>query len=272
MSATILVIEDNATNLELMSYVLKAFGHTALSARDGEEGIELAYRQLPDLIVCDVQLPKKDGYAIARELKSDQSLRNIPLVAVTALAMVGDRDKVLSAGFDGYIPKPIEPDTFVGLIDAFLRPEIRSTLQIPRETYTEEQHPDVAKRGTILVVDNVKDNISLMFSTLEPFGYDLVTAGTMEEGLALAHQSHPDLILSDVHMPDGDGYTFLRAAKANEDLTRIPFILISSTVWPAHDRDDSMRFGASKFIVRPIEPEALLAEIEACLKERKQGV
>lgn len=121
MQARILIIEDNPQNMELMSYLLRAFGHIVLSASDGAEGIEMARREMLDLIVCDIHLPGVDGYEVANHLKKHPVLRQLPLVAVTALAMVGDRDKVLSAGFDGYIDKPIEPEKFVGQIEAFLK-------------------------------------------------------------------------------------------------------------------------------------------------------
>src|SRR5918999_3982372 len=125
MAARILVVEDNPANLDLMAYLLKAFGYTPLTAQDGEEGLEIARQEEPDLIICDVQLPKLDGYEVARWLKSHPRLRTIPLVAVTALAMVGDRDKVLAAGFDGYIAKPINPQTFVEQVEHFLQADRR---------------------------------------------------------------------------------------------------------------------------------------------------
>lgn len=120
MPPKVLIIEDNPANLELMTYLLKAFGHDTLSARDGEAGLEAARSGLPDLIVCDIQIPGIDGLEVARRLKRDPVLGKIPLVAVTAYAMVGDRDKVMAAGFDGYIAKPIEPARFVGQLEIFL--------------------------------------------------------------------------------------------------------------------------------------------------------
>ena len=120
--ARVLLIEDNPDNLELMTYLLEAFGHTTLAARDGRAGIEAVVRERPDLVVCDIQLPLADGYVVARELKADPVLSTIPLVAVTALAMVGDRDRVLAAGFDGYVSKPIDPRRFVAELEAYLRP------------------------------------------------------------------------------------------------------------------------------------------------------
>ncbi len=120
MSARILVIEDNPTNLDLMAYVLKAVGHTVLTAATGEDGIRLALEELPDLILCDIQLPDRDGMEVARLLRCDPRLGGVPFVAVTALAMVGDRERILGAGFDGYIAKPIEPEQFIPALNGFL--------------------------------------------------------------------------------------------------------------------------------------------------------
>jgi CheY-like chemotaxis protein len=118
--ARILVIEDNPANLDLMVYLLDAFGHTPLAATDGEVGIALIQDEKPHLIICDIQLPKLSGYEVIQWLKQEPALRDIPILAVTAYAMVGDRDKVLAAGFDGYLTKPIQPETFVPQVESFL--------------------------------------------------------------------------------------------------------------------------------------------------------
>ena len=119
---------------------------------------------------------------------------------------------------------------------------------------------------TLLVVDNSPVNIELLRSTFEPFGYEIVAARSVTEGLALARRAQPDLILSDLHMPGADGFDFIRAVKASPELRAIPFVFISSTVWRDKDRTDGLALGAEKFIIRPIEPQALLKEVEACLK------
>jgi CheY-like chemotaxis protein len=116
----VLVIDDNPENLELMRYLLHAFGHITLSANNGEDGVATALREQPDIIVCDIDMPKLDGFGVVRALESDPAFGRTPLIAVTALAMVGDREKVLAAGFDGYIGKPIDPTKFVGDIETFL--------------------------------------------------------------------------------------------------------------------------------------------------------
>jgi CheY-like chemotaxis protein len=122
MATRILIIDDDPTNLELMSYLLRAAGHLVYTASDGALGIESARCNNPDLIACDMKMPGIDGYEVARRLKDDPALRAIPLVAVTSHAMVGDRDLALAAGFDGYLTNPIVPKTFVAQLEPFLKP------------------------------------------------------------------------------------------------------------------------------------------------------
>ena len=120
MSAKILIIEDNEQNMYLLTFLLKRHGHEVLQACDGRQGIELAQKENPDLILLDIQLPQMDGYAVAREIKTIRPLTEIPIVAVTSYAMVGDREKTVAAGCSGYIEKPINPDTFMEQIGEFL--------------------------------------------------------------------------------------------------------------------------------------------------------
>ena len=120
MRKKILVIEDNEQNLYLVTYLLEKNGYEVIQAHSGREGIELAGKTMPELILLDIQLPDIDGYEVAREMKRDPSLTHIPKVAVTSYAMPGDRERVLSVGCTGYIKKPIDPDTFVTEIEQHL--------------------------------------------------------------------------------------------------------------------------------------------------------
>jgi CheY-like chemotaxis protein len=120
MSIRVLVIEDNATNLDLMTYLLRSFGYSASSAQDGVAGLEAAKTGEYDLILTDILMPQLDGFEFAHLLRAEPGLARIPLVAVTALAMTGDRERILASGFDGYISKPIEPQVFKAQIDSFL--------------------------------------------------------------------------------------------------------------------------------------------------------
>lgn len=122
MKSRILLIEDNAQNRYLAKFLLEQGGHEVLQAETGAQGLEIAAEVLPDLILLDIQLPRMDGHAVARELKNDERLKSIPIVAVTSYAMAGDREKCFAAGAEGYIEKPIDPESFVAEVEEFLRP------------------------------------------------------------------------------------------------------------------------------------------------------
>lgn len=120
MSAKILVIEDNPTNLDLLTYLLRALGYEVSCATNALSGLEQARVDTYDLVLTDILMPEVDGFEFARRFRADAQLAHIPLVAVTALAMTGDRDKILACGFDGYISKPIDPQRFGAQIESFL--------------------------------------------------------------------------------------------------------------------------------------------------------
>lgn len=126
MTKTILLIEDNPQNQYLVTFLLEQRGYTVLQAETGSQGLKLAATANPDLILLDIQLPGMDGHAVAHALKGDPRLKVIPIVAVTSYAMVGDREKCLAAGAEGYIEKPIDPDSFVAEVERFLLGEVAS--------------------------------------------------------------------------------------------------------------------------------------------------
>jgi CheY-like chemotaxis protein len=121
MKPTLLIIEDNEQNLYLATYLLEQSGFKVASARSASEGIRLAGEIQPALIILDIQLPEMDGYTVARALRQNAALSDVPIVAVTSYAMVGDRERALEAGCNGYIEKPINPDTFRNQIEEHLK-------------------------------------------------------------------------------------------------------------------------------------------------------
>ena len=122
MPARVLLIEDNQQNRYLATFLLEQSGFLVTSAADGIRGIALAVQMLPDVILLDIQLPGLNGYDVARALRQNAVLTDVPIVAVTALALHGDRERALAAGCNGYLEKPIDPASFVASITSFLRP------------------------------------------------------------------------------------------------------------------------------------------------------
>ncbi len=126
MTPTILSIEDNEQNQYLLTFLLERQGYRVVPAADGREGIELAATLVPDLILLDIQLPCMDGHEVAGILRGLAALGEVPIVAVTSHAMVGDREKALEAGCTAYLEKPINPETFVEQLKSHGLPPIAS--------------------------------------------------------------------------------------------------------------------------------------------------
>jgi CheY-like chemotaxis protein len=126
MGARILLIEDNMHDRSLVAFLLKAFGHLPLVAATGAEGLELARSEDPDLILMDILMPGMDGYETLQAIRRDPELAGKRVVAVTILSSPGQREALLAAGFDGYIPKPLLPEEFADQLDEHVPAHLRS--------------------------------------------------------------------------------------------------------------------------------------------------
>lgn len=274
--ARILVIEDNPINLELMTYILRAWGHEPVEAHDGETGVTQALRDRPALIVCDIQLPGIDGYEVARRLKAEPALAGVPLIAVTAYAMVGDRERALRAGFDGHFAKPIDPAALMVELSRFLpgaSPTPPPQAPAPPSSSRSQRPVPVSLKApgpglVVLMVDDTEANLSFKLSLLEPAGYTVLTASGGDEALALARARHVDLIMADVVMSGGSGFELLRAVRADPALCSLPFIFLTATARDDGSRERGLALGADGYLVRPVEPEQLLSELRAHLGPR----
>ncbi len=122
MDRTVLVVEDNDLNMKLFHDVLEARGYNVLQAKDWMEGWRIARKHRPDLIIMDIQLPEVSGLEVTKWLKDDETLKSIPVIAVTAFAMAGDEAKIRDGGCDAYISKPISIRDFLQTIDRFAKP------------------------------------------------------------------------------------------------------------------------------------------------------
>ena len=117
----VLIVEDNEKNRYLISFILKGEGFDLIEAVTGEEGVEKAMKERPDLILMDIQLPGIDGYETTRRIRASPAGTKVPIIALTSYAMTGDREKALAAGCTGYVEKPINPDTIMDEIRRYLR-------------------------------------------------------------------------------------------------------------------------------------------------------
>ena len=120
MTKTVLIVEDNELNMKLFHDLLDAHGYATLQTKDGMEALTLARRHRPDLILMDIQLPEVSGLEVTKWIKEDDTLRSIPVVAVTAFAMKGDEEKMREGGCEAYIAKPISVGKFIETVRRFL--------------------------------------------------------------------------------------------------------------------------------------------------------
>jgi two-component system cell cycle response regulator DivK len=126
MSKTVLVVEDNELNMKLFNDLLEANHYTVVQTKDGMKALDLARQHQPNLIIMDIQLPEVSGLEVAKWLKEDDELKHIPIVAVTAFAMKGDEERILSGGCEAYLSKPISVSKFLETIKKYSTDEARS--------------------------------------------------------------------------------------------------------------------------------------------------
>lgn len=226
----ILIIEDNPANVELMAFLLTAYGHTAVSAPDGVRGIAAARAAPPDLVACDVNLPGMDGFAVLAALKAEPALAAVPVLAVTALAMAGDREKVLAAGFDGYISKPIEPESFVAELEAFLpagaapacaasASAVPASIPGPAPWSAPAVPAAQPARPAVLLVDDDPFMLAVLADMLGDEPVRVLTAASGPEALAVVEREPVAVILCDQSMPGMSGTEVLAQVAARHPHT-----------------------------------------------------
>jgi CheY-like chemotaxis protein/signal transduction histidine kinase len=245
----ILIIEDNPDNMELARYLLEAHGYECVPATDGESGVQRARECKPDLVICDLQLPGMDGFQVLRELRGDASLHNMPVVAVTAYAMVGDRERVLAAGFDGYISKPLDPERFVGQVAGFLQA-------------SQPPPPTVAH---VLVVDDRPVNAELLATVLTYYGYTVEHARDGIEALERIAARRPDLVITDLLMPNLDGEALCLAVRANPSLAGLPLVIHTASYRSRQARQVADRVGVRWVLAKPSEPSEIISVVREAL-------
>jgi two-component system cell cycle response regulator len=262
MTGRILLIESDVPSMEMMFHLLTNYGYFPLRARNGEEGVLLAAREHPDLIISNVEPAFVDGFDVARRIRADPASNDIPMLALTS-GMPEERKQALDAGYDGYLFKPFSPEAFARHVQAFLRPEFRAGRRSAEPPAAPPSAPRPGRK--VLVVDDTPENLTLASRVLESAGFQVATAKGMSEAMRLARSDPPDLIVSDVVMADGSGYEFIRAVKAETRLRSIPFIFNTSTMATESARERGIALGAAGFLFRPLAAQDMLRLIEACL-------
>jgi len=268
--ATILVVEDSPDIRALMKLLLEAEGHRVALAGDGQAAIAATSRERPDLILMDLSLPVLSGWEAARQIKADPSIAATPILAVTAHAMHGDRERALAAGCDGFIPKPIDEETFGRQVTSFL-PRITRHGALARPD-RREGGSENAESGRILLVDDTPEVAAVIRQDLEAEGHELVIASSASEASALFREDAAfDLAIVDVMLGAESGYE-LTAELIARSAEYLPVLLVTAGDL---DRRKGYQVGADDYIGKPIDGDELRARVRSLMRTgraiREQG-
>ncbi len=237
--------------------LLRADGHEVYTASDGREAVGAARELRPDLVLMDLSLPIVSGWEATRQIRSDAATAAIPVLAVTAHAMQGDRERALAAGCDGFIPKPINEETFASRVASYLG--IRPS---PAAPAARTDLPGGGP-GRILVVDDQEDVVRLLQQDLEADGHEVVTALNAPQALATCQRDdHFDLCVIDVMLGGETGYS-LTQTLSRESAEFVPVLLLTAGTI---DREKGYAVGADDFIGKPIESVELRARARSLIR------
>lgn len=257
----ILVVEDSPDIRVLIRMLLEAAGHEVLTAPDGRAAIETARSERPDLVLMDLSLPILSGWEAARAIKDDPATSTIPVVAVTAHAMHGDRERAVAAGCDGFIAKPIDEETFEPLVRSYLRPRVEESARA--EVPSAPERGPSREPGRILVVDDHEEVVALIKQDLESEGHEVVVARTLDDAFATAIGDRPfDLAIVDVMLGPDSGYD-LTADLVSRSGEYLPVLLVTAG---EIDREKGYSAGADDFIAKPLDATELIARARSLIR------
>jgi two-component system cell cycle response regulator len=274
----ILIIEDNKLNLKLIRTILLISNFKVFEAENAEVGFQIIEEHRPDIILMDIQLPGMDGLTATRRLKSSDTYKDIPVIALTAKAMEGDEQKAIAAGCDGYIVKPINTQGFISTLNDFIQNAVTNrpnqpstTLPMDSQNVNSLDHriknieDAFSQRRKILIVDDEPLNVQLMEKQLHEYSYDTISAFCGEDALKIVEKELPDLIILDIVMQGIDGFEVIRAIRANKKTADIPIILCT-VLNSKEERIRGLNIGADEFLNKPIMFEELLARVRSLIR------
>ncbi len=272
--ARILIIEDNQPNRELMVYLLEAFGHQPLAAVDGEQGLALARAELPDLILCDIQLPGLDGYGVLLALRAHPATRAIPVLASSALAPGELGETTRLAGFDGCLSKSCEPELLLAALQAHLPQELRTaapatpadvaapaTPAAPAALAPAPAAAPASAAARLLLLDTAPLNHGLLATILGHVGHTLTVVDST--ATAAAAQGPFDLLLCDYDPLDAAARPFL--APLLRAHAALPLIVLRPDAGQGIAALLEHHPAPARLLNHPLDPPQLIEAVAACL-------
>ena len=283
-SARILIVDDEAQNLELMEAMLASAGHEIFLAHEGEEALRLARERRPDLILLDLMMPGLSGFEVCARVKTDPQTGGIPVLFVTALSEMSNKERAVAAGGDDFLTKPFQRTELLTRVEALLRVrhlnrdldralaylyelELSRHAQQPKKPAAPT--PPAEGAGTILVVDDELLARQLFTDVLREAGYITHEAENGGRALEIARQETIDVVLLDIMMPGMSGLEVL--AQLGELAPDSPVVIVTAN--PTSDNAiAALRLGAFDFIVKGFKNEVMLTTVARAMDRRRRAI
>jgi CheY-like chemotaxis protein len=282
--ARILIVDDEAQNLELMEAMLGASGYEVFLAREGKEALRLARERRPDLILLDLMMPGLSGFEVCARIKTDPQTAGIPVLFVTALNQISDKERAMAAGGDDFLTKPFQRTELLTRVEALLKVrhlnrdldralaylhELELIRHAEQPKKPQAHTPPAEGAGTILVVDDELLARQLFADVLREAGYITHGAENGERALEIARQETIDVVLLDIMMPGMSGLEVL--AKLGELTPDSPVVI--ATANPTSDNAiTALRLGAFDFIVKGFKNEVMLTTVARAMDRRRLAI
>lgn len=276
MTARVLVVDDVAANVKLLEAKLSAEYYEVLTAENGQQALDVAEAERPDLILLDVMMPVMDGFTACRKLKENIVLRHIPVIMITALDQASDRVQGLECGADDFISKPIKNNPLFPRVRSLIRLKMMTDELRAREATGQNLgligqpgwDADEAKPGRIFIVDDQPRSSARISEPLTEAGHDVRVHEDAVEALAIAKSGAFDLIIISLSLRTFDGLRLCSQLRMAEETRTAPLLIL------VEDAEDprlvrGLDMGINDYLVRPIERFELMARVRTQLRWRR---
>jgi diguanylate cyclase (GGDEF)-like protein/PAS domain S-box-containing protein len=252
----ILLIEDNLLTVKLVRLTLESEGYTVLSSVDGKNAIAMLKNETPKLILLDMRLPDTTGLSLVKELRALPNGKHIPIISFSGFISMVEEAKLADSGFTDILLKPIEPSLLLECVESHLIKEVVNT-------------DNTKVKRIALIVDD--DPLQLKFTGLQfnYSGFEVIYGKDGLEGLELALQHRPDVIISDVLMPNMDGFQFCKAIRENPAVSNIPLILVSANYVEDIDQQLAKNIGANAYVYRSLGIQTVVETVLECMGNKE---